>query len=698
MSYLFKSSDKWLLPNDAPVSEFKLISSKPEIQLTVPVVDKLILNCQLGDKIEFNYGGTARNFSIKEIKEEKFYFDIENGGLSFLYQKSNKWLLPNNAPISDFKLISSKLKTQLTVPTLEQLLIKKRYDPGNFIKEKLDTQAWIDEQLKNKDLTEPMKARVNTTPVRFCYRKDNKSKMITGFVPPEILPSVWSYLDFMQMLLNFPDIDFILQDRKDKNVYHTRGGCIRAKEESFRNGINKNIYEHDLYPSLDICKKKKKIHLHRLTQLLPEGTIIITGNHRNGCKQDYRWENLETSSVKANSLHAHYELQNTNTVSINVLNENGESKTFLSLAKTEEFYKIRPGKIGEKLRKHRYYSFGGNTFTYTDKNYQVEKKTIISNPDMSTFIRIFEIDQLTLDKQLRNTKFNKNIYFGCSRTRKVYKQISFSDFIEMKTVLRGKYLKVQLTNDNKKLRSYFLHRILMILFKRIVNYAHFIVDHHDNNPLNNDDSNLRWTSRRENVKAAQGLFPIIRDASGVIKGVFRSAEILGNLIGAGYHHIADECHNKTFRYNYWFSYCKDEEEYQRYKNVIEPLQFVKVSGIPVTCTVKDLEDHDLTYVSISDMCKKLGLGQTAITNYERSNSQRMSYRGSFTYIPCNYYTFQLGNNRILSSYSKIIPKGYKSVKSIEIILKDNKLVCSSIEEIVSEKKKYQEQFQNIFKD
>lgn len=64
---------------------------------------------------------------------------------------------------------------------------------------------------------------------------------------------------------------------------------------------------------------------------------------------------------------------------------------------------------------------------------------------------------------------------------------------------RDGYLRVTMINDNKQIRTYRVHRLVAETF--IANeYNYMVVNHLDNNKLNNDISNLEWCTVSENNK------------------------------------------------------------------------------------------------------------------------------------------------------------------------------------------------------
>lgn len=70
--------------------------------------------------------------------------------------------------------------------------------------------------------------------------------------------------------------------------------------------------------------------------------------------------------------------------------------------------------------------------------------------------------------------------------------------IRMKDSLKNGYVKNCLILKDGKQRFYFRHRLVMICFAYIDNYAEMQVNHKDGNKLNNCFDNLEWCNNSEN--------------------------------------------------------------------------------------------------------------------------------------------------------------------------------------------------------
>lgn len=73
---------------------------------------------------------------------------------------------------------------------------------------------------------------------------------------------------------------------------------------------------------------------------------------------------------------------------------------------------------------------------------------------------------------------------------------------------RCRYKFVRLQSDNGIWKNYYIHRLVALMFIPTRSTS-LQIDHIDGNKFNNDVSNLRWVSNRENAHAAmrQGLMP-----------------------------------------------------------------------------------------------------------------------------------------------------------------------------------------------
>lgn len=80
----------------------------------------------------------------------------------------------------------------------------------------------------------------------------------------------------------------------------------------------------------------------------------------------------------------------------------------------------------------------------------------------------------------------------------------------MKTrISKGGHLEIHLRNEEGKIKTMRVHRLVMLTWKFNKNYKILSIDHLDCNKLNNDIDNLEWTTRDENTKRAirNNLFP-----------------------------------------------------------------------------------------------------------------------------------------------------------------------------------------------
>lgn len=76
------------------------------------------------------------------------------------------------------------------------------------------------------------------------------------------------------------------------------------------------------------------------------------------------------------------------------------------------------------------------------------------------------------------------------------------------------YLKVRLTDENKKVKNHYIHRLVALHFINNPNNKPQ-VNHIDGNKTNNHISNLEWNTEKENMNHASKYLNVNRDVSGI---------------------------------------------------------------------------------------------------------------------------------------------------------------------------------------
>lgn len=72
--------------------------------------------------------------------------------------------------------------------------------------------------------------------------------------------------------------------------------------------------------------------------------------------------------------------------------------------------------------------------------------------------------------------------------------------IRMKCHRAGPYIKIALTKDNGTRHMWWLHRLICFAFRGFPPSSDSVVRHLDDNPLNNDASNLEWGTQSDNER------------------------------------------------------------------------------------------------------------------------------------------------------------------------------------------------------
>lgn len=123
-------------------------------------------------------------------------------------------------------------------------------------------------------------------------------------------------------------------------------------------------------------------------------------------------------------------------------------------------------------------------------------------------------------------------------------------------MIRGAYLSVHLVTDNNIKKSMYVHRLVAHTFIKNKNYLNNIVNHIDENKLNNNINNLEWVSSSDNMKHSLGKkINMIDPKSNEIIKQFNSKKEANIYLGKKSNNITDVCNGKKETYlNYKWSW------------------------------------------------------------------------------------------------------------------------------------------------
>jgi hypothetical protein len=237
---------------------------------------------------------------------------------------------------------------------------------------------------------------------------------------------------------------------------------------------------------------KRGFYLHRLIAMtfIPNPLNLDEVNHKNGDPYDNRIENLEWISRADNMKHFHENNKFSKKYMRKLLCINKDTGTIETTYKCIDDYlettkdDIRYGKLYNILNS-KYNNNNGEDGSYDLGNNKILKfeKTIVLEPVNTeccwkpiSEAPLYEVSNTGLVKHLRLNRIVKGYLING------YKSVN---------------LKLSETSDKKICRL--VHRLVAAEFIPNEFLERIYVDHIDTNPLNNDVTNLRWVTPKENM-------------------------------------------------------------------------------------------------------------------------------------------------------------------------------------------------------
>jgi hypothetical protein len=246
------------------------------------------------------------------------------------------------------------------------------------------------------------------------------------------------------------------------------------------------------YKIVSLIENKKTLYkyVHRLVAFTfhednRKNNIV---DHIDGDKTNNYYKNLRFVSQSENTINAYKNNKNMKSLTINQIDKNNIIiKTYLSLRQASLQNNISTYTIRKSHLNNKYI----NDYKWIIKN-NTNKKNVFDRQNIKYKNEKFITINNFFDEDFSNYKISN---FGRvkNKNNKILKQYN-----------NGGYYNIKIMNKNKTSKTILVHRLVAFIFVNKNKNKNMVVNHKDENTINNYFKNLEWISNRDNIVYSSG--------------------------------------------------------------------------------------------------------------------------------------------------------------------------------------------------
>lgn len=654
--------------------------------------------------ISIECNGEKQNYLIVLIHNCDIYVQDEDNVIQKMTLVSDYWMLNNETKLENNKVI--------LLNTLEFIKKKKSPTPSTFYQ-------WFVRAKKNLCYTEHILSYVHNTQIY-------STKIAVKDIIKDLFISVgiknWTIIDAYTLIYMNKENEYWFPSQKNFNVLCSSEGRL------FNTNLNRLIkcepseydIQHNLYFDSFIDGDRAKIHRIIIHALMPPDIILEKVNHINNDKYDNGMTNLEPSNSSHNALAAFHETGRDGIISVKQTDVSAPENMpieYPSIKNAAISNGISTTALTSNLRRKGFYRVGNSLFEHCDLGQKTNDKTWLTK-DEENDVNILYAPLLRYITESGDThEFTKHEYFFSKYNGYAIKKKKDRYYYITSNVSSG-YSEVILTDDKGVRVCIKLNRAVLIAHTNgntgrsdFPFYNDLQVDHIDEDKLNNNLSNLRYTTNQENSRLSNGY-----KAIGIIElgkcqdkehfmqalkcdtlnydAVFSDADVAEIFLHCGKTHISNACSNNNLMFNYWWTYITDKV-YQSSMKSIGAIRFIRgtTSSIEVMVYYPDENKYvkEEPFNSILDAEANLGLKKRSLQRMydscKRGERITTNNDGSFS-MEC-YICFKIKTG-MRCLYIKA-NRDVQIVKKVRFILRHNNLIAMSASQILNANKNFESQ-------